>query len=184
MRIIAGRYRGRRLDTVGDLSVRPATDRVRQTIFDMLTTRVSLEGADVLDLFAGSGSLGFEAISRGARHATFVEQSRQAIPYIQKTAASLGCQNAVTILQMDAIRYVREAEDTYTLVFADPPYAFADTAQLPALILGQGLLRPGGYLLIEHAHPQRFATTPEYEAGPEKQFGRTLVTFFQQRNSQ
>jgi 16S rRNA (guanine966-N2)-methyltransferase len=184
MRIIAGKYRGRRLDTVDDLSVRPATDRVRQTIFDMLSSRVALEGAEVLDLFAGSGSLGYEAVSRGARHVTFVESNHRALPFLQKTARSFGCLEDVTILPMDALHFVEQCRDTFALVFADPPYAYAQTPDLPALIFRQGLVRRDGYLLIEHAHPQRFSTTAEYVAGPEKRFGRTLITFFQQRSQQ
>jgi 16S rRNA (guanine966-N2)-methyltransferase len=184
MRIIAGKYRGRRLETVNDLSVRPATDRVRQTIFDMLTSRVALEGADVLDLFAGSGSLGFEALSRGARHVTFVENNRHALPYLQKTAQTLGCTDMVSILPVDALFFVDQSRESYSLVFADPPYAFSQTQEIPVRIFQKGLLRPEGFLVIEHAHPQKFESTEAFVAGPEKRFGRTLVTFFQQRNQE
>ena len=86
MRIIAGLYKGRELQTVPDLSVRPATGRVRQTLFDMLTSRLSFDGLHVLDLFAGCGSLGFEALSRGAASVTFVESSPAALEFIEKNA--------------------------------------------------------------------------------------------------
>ncbi|HXG01311.1 MAG TPA: RsmD family RNA methyltransferase, partial [Bacteroidota bacterium] len=91
MRVISGEYRGRILKSVNTLLVRPATDRVKQTIFDVLSTRLDLEGAIVLDLFAGSGSLGIEALSRGAAHATFVETNRDAARCIRQNLTALGC---------------------------------------------------------------------------------------------
>ena len=97
MRIIAGTYRGRRLTTARDLSIRPTADRAKQTIFDMLSTRIDLERVDVLDLFAGSGSLGLEAISRGARSVVFVEQSRRSIAVLEANTRSLGCEAQCSI---------------------------------------------------------------------------------------
>lgn len=180
MRIIAGQYKGRIISTVKDLSVRPALDRVRQTIFDMLTNRLDLDGATVLDLFAGSGSLGIEALSRGAAAATFVESGEEAAEFIEKNVRMLGCLEATEILQMDAMAFLRGKRPAYDLVFADPPYRFERTEELPAIIFGQKIVRPGGYLLIEHTTDLRFESTPVYAAGPEKRFGRTVVTFFQE----
>ncbi|MEK7250587.1 MAG: RsmD family RNA methyltransferase, partial [Bacteroidota bacterium] len=82
MRVISGIYKGRILKTVNDLSVRPVTDRVKQTLFDMLINRIEMDSATVLDLFAGSGGLGIEALSRGAAHVTFVESDSEAAHYI------------------------------------------------------------------------------------------------------
>jgi 16S rRNA (guanine966-N2)-methyltransferase len=178
MRVIAGLYKGRRIRTVEDLSVRPATDRVKQTLFDMLATRIALEGARVLDLFAGSGSLGIEALSRGAHHVTFVENNEEAARIIEQNLATLGCEESADVYDMDALDYVRSARGRYDLVFADPPYGFEHTEDLPALITNRSLLEPHGYLLIEHASSVRFTSTLGYRAGPEKKFGRTLVTFF------
>lgn len=173
MRVIAGRYRGRRLMTVEGLAVRPATDRVRQTVFDILAARIDLEGAGVLDLFAGSGSLGFEALSRGAARVTFVESRRDAAACIEENARTLGCLAATAILETDALGFALTTSGRYDLVFADPPYAFSRTAELPGLILGRELVRPGGFLVIEHAADLRFP-----EAGPVRKFGRTCVSFF------
>ncbi|MBP1648335.1 MAG: methyltransferase [Bacteroidetes bacterium] len=180
MRIITGLYRGRAIKTVDDLSVRPATERVRQTLFNMLANRVDFEGIAVLDLFAGSGSLGLEALSRGAGRVTFVEESEEAVGYIEENARALDCEDAVEILTMDAMSFLNARHGTYDLVFADPPYSFDKTGQIPGLLFGSGMIEPGGYLLIEHAKDLRFENTPLYVAGPEKKFGRTLVTFFHQ----
>ena len=182
MRVIAGLYRGRTLLTVKDLSVRPATDRVRQTLFDMLTNRVVIDGARVLDLFAGSGSLGIEAISRGAAHVTFIENARGAVEFIERNLRTLGCADKADIIEMDAMSYLRQSREAFDIVFADPPYAEADTEEIPSLAFGSSLVRRGGYLLIEHSHTVAFAGTEHFTVGPVKKFGRTRVTFFQPTN--
>ena len=179
MRIITGLYKGRVIKTVQDLSVRPATERVRQTLFNMLANRIDFDGISVLDLFAGSGSLGLEAVSRGAARVTFVEESEEAAGFIEENVTALGCEGAVEILQMDAMGFISTRHGTFDLVFADPPYSYPHTARIPELIFKYGMIKPGGYLLIEHANSLRYESTPLYAAGPEKKFGRTLVTFFQ-----
>jgi 16S rRNA (guanine966-N2)-methyltransferase len=180
MRVISGLYKGRKLLTVNDHSVRPATDRVRQTIFDVLATRLDLEGAKVLDLFAGSGSLGIESLSRGAAHATFVESGREAALYIERNLETLGCASSADVLAMDALGFLQLASGgDFELIFADPPYTFARTAEIPGLVFGAGMVRAGGYLVIEHAHNLAFEGTAAYRVGPVKKFGRTLVSFFQ-----
>jgi 16S rRNA (guanine966-N2)-methyltransferase len=178
MRVITGRFKGRQLQTVRNLSVRPATDRVKKTIFDMLATRVDFDDGRVLDLFAGSGSLGFEALSRGASHATFVENDRDAAGYIERNANALGCFPEVLVLETDALAFARSTHEQYNLIFADPPYAFQLTEEIPRLVFERNMLRPGGYLLIEHAPDIHFLPTQNWHAGPEKKFGRTRVTFF------
>ena len=182
MRVISGIYRGRTLRTVRDLSVRPATDRVRQAVFDMLANRIEFEGARVLDLFAGSGSLGIEALSRGAAHATFVENAHEAAEFIELNLRTLGCADAALVLEIDAMGFVRPGNGPFDIVFADPPYAFARTAEIPGAVFSSGILRQRGYLLIEHAGDVSFGDAPDYRAGPVKRFGRTHVTFFTPTN--
>jgi 16S rRNA (guanine966-N2)-methyltransferase len=179
MRIITGLYKGRTIETVGDLSVRPATDRVRQALFNMLANRIAMKGAAVLDLFAGSGSLGLEALSRGASTVVFVEGNREAAGYLEETLRNFGCRDAAEVICEDAAAFMEREARAFDLVFADPPYTYKETSGLPRLLFGRGLIRPGGYLLIEHARPLSFTSTDLYTAGPEKRFGRTTVTFFQ-----
>jgi 16S rRNA (guanine966-N2)-methyltransferase len=178
MRVIAGEYRGRILVTVKDLSVRPATDRVRQTLFDMLTTRMVFDGATVLDLFAGSGSLGIEALSRGAGRVVFVESSAEAASCIERNLASLGCRNRGEVVVRDAGTFLASPQQQYDLVFADPPYGYGRIGRLPEMIFGRGLVAAGGYLLIEHTRDAVFSISEQYAATITKKFGRTLVTFF------
>ncbi len=181
MRVITGEFKGRKIRTVDDLSVRPATDRVRQTLFNMLENRLLLQGSTVLDLFAGSGSLGIEALSRGADRTVFVESGRAAVRVLRENLHTLGCQESGEIIEMDALEFLRTESGTFDLVFADPPYSFPDTARLPELVFGGGFLTPGGYLVVEHTRDLTFESGPTWSAGPVKRFGRTLVTFF--RNS-
>jgi 16S rRNA (guanine966-N2)-methyltransferase len=178
MRITTGRFKGRAIRTVNDLSVRPATDRVRQTIFNILAHRMDLEGTIVLDLFAGSGSLGFEALSRGATRATFVENDPRVVAALEQTAQQFGCAEAADIVRGDAVRYLRRARSGYHLIFVDPPYAYPSTADLPEEIFSHSLVRKDGYLIIEHAATLRFTETERYAVGPVKAFGRSIVTFF------
>lgn len=178
MRVTTGLYKGRTLRTVNDLSVRPATDRVRQTIFNVLTHRMIMEDCKVLDLFAGSGSLGIEALSRGAAHTTFVEIGPEAIQWLETNIEMLGCEEQTSILQMDAMHFLRQARGQFDVIFADPPYTYAATTMLPDEIIGRDLLAPDGFLLIEHARDIAFTSTPVYTVGPVKPFGRTVVTFF------
>ena len=181
MRVITGLYKGRILKTVKDLSVRPATDRVKQTIFDMLTTRIDMRGIQVLDLFAGSGSLGIEALSRGAGHVTFVESDHEAARSIEQNIQTLGCEELTTVEETDAMHFMSHVHPAFDLIFADPPYAFDRTPDIPEIIFERSILKQEGYLLIEHAPDIHFVQTSRYDAGPEKKFGRTLVTFFQSR---
>ena len=179
MRVITGLYKGRTLKTVRDLSVRPATGRVKQTIFDMLAHRIEFDGTRVLDLFAGSGSLGIEALSRGASHATFVETNPDALEYIGQNLQTLGCDNAAEIIAMDAMHFLRRSQNQFDLVFADPPYAYEEAGNIPSIVFQDKILKRHGYLLIEHATTLTFTSTSSYQAGPAKKFGRTMVTFFQ-----
>lgn len=184
MRIIAGQYKGRTIGTVRDLSVRPATDRVRQTIFDVLMHRMDIGGCAVLDLFAGSGSLGLEALSRGAGRATFVETSEDAIAYLERNIRTLGCDALTEIIPLDAMMYLSRTQARFDLVFADPPYRFAQLATIPDIVFTRKVLAPEGFLLMEHTTDLHFESTATYRIGPEKKFGRTLVTFFQSNPEQ
>ncbi len=178
MRVTGGDFRGRILHTVDDLSVRPATDRVRQTLFNMLVNRLDFDDLSVLDLFAGSGSLGIEALSRGAARAVFVEANRRAVEFLERNLDHLGCTGRSEVLSVDSVEYLHHSGETFGLVFADPPYSFDATASLPSLAFSRNVVAPGGYLLIEHTTDVQFKDSPLFAIGPVKKFGRTVVTFF------
>jgi len=178
MRVITGKYKGRTLVSVRDTSVRPATDRVKGTIFNMLQNRLRLIDAKVLDLFAGSGSLGFEALSRGVAQVDFVENHRAMIETINENAKRLDCIDSCDVIHEDALLFIKRESAQYDLIFADPPYAYEKTAQLPTLIFQHELLKKEGFLIIEHAKRTTFEPSTLYTLAIQKEFGNTRVSFF------
>lgn len=178
MRIITGAYKGKPLESLNDRSIRPVTDRVKTTIYNMLQNRLKLTGAVVLDLYAGSGSLGFEALSRGARSAVFVDHSGEALDVIERNARTLGCMDDCEIIQGDAWSYIAKTRDNYDLIFADPPYAYGMTDQIPAQVFQRNILKDPGYLIIEHTKYLVFTPDDHYMVNAIKEFGTTHVSFF------
>lgn len=174
MRIIAGRLRGRTLRAPAR-GARPTTDRTREAIFNMVEARLSLDGARVLDLFAGSGALGLEALSRGAAHATLVEQNPRTAAVIKSNAASLGVSSHVAVVRGDALRFVEQWEGSlFDLIMADPPYDLEGIESLPDLALP--CLSAEGLLVCEHSTAQDFGQHPRLETS--RDYGSTRVSIF------
>ena len=178
MRIISGEFKGRRLQTVPDNTVRPATDQVRGAVFNILQNRIPVHGAEILDLFAGSGSLGFEALSRGAKHVVFVEFNGRVADYLEKNGEELNCIERCSVQIMSAFDYVARSPEKFDIVFADPPYRQETTPELPALIFERGLVRTDGYLIIEHTKHVTFPDSPLYHRTLMREFGGTILSFF------
>ena len=150
MRIIAGEWRGRRLVAPPGLGTRPTADRTRETLFSMLASRLgSFESLRVADLYAGSGALGFEALSRGAAGVTFVETDQGARKTIGVNATSLGASDRVTLAAHSAA--VLPTGAAFDLVLADPPYAAGSGSAVAAAVEAAEWLAPGGWLAIETA---------------------------------
>ena len=148
MRIIAGTWRGRPIEAPPGHATRPTADRVRETLFSMLASRLgSFEDLRIADLFAGSGALGFEALSRGAASATFVENDAAAVASIRRNADKLGAANRVGILGGSALSL--PAHEPFDLVFTDPPYAEGSGSAAVAAVLKAKWLAPGGWMTIE-----------------------------------
>lgn len=175
MRIIAGTWRGRTLTAGRGHAIRPATDRARQTIFDILTHRISFEDLEVLDLFSGTGSLGLESLSRGAAHVTFVESSRSSIDILQANIRSLNCEAECTVYQSEVFRFLKNVGRSYHLIFADPPYALPEIARIPEAIEASAVLKPGSIIVMEHPTSVPIALPPQSYAVTTRQFGQTGV---------
>lgn len=161
MRVIAGKYRGRRLRTVEGLQVRPTSDRLRETLFNILKPYIA--GKSFLDICAGSGAVGIEALSRGASQVAFIERSRRACSAIRANLDAIGAAEDSEIVGLDALSALRQlSEDRrrFDVVFFDPPYASLIYDQVLRW-LGRGeLISTGGVAVVEHEtkHPPR----PEY----------------------
>jgi 16S rRNA (guanine966-N2)-methyltransferase len=172
MRVIAGQYGGRRLQAPPGAATRPTADRVREALFSILGARVT--EARVLDLFAGAGTLGLEALSRGASHATFVDSAPRALTALRANLAALGAD--AEVVRADALRWLRAASPgarQYDLVFLDPPYRRA--AELGASLseLLPAVLAPGALVVAESDRRAPLELT--IEATDERRYGDTLI---------
>ena len=167
MRVVAGALKGRRIVAPRGRDTRPTSGQVREAVFNALNSLGVVEGADVLDLFAGSGALGIEALSRGARVCTFVDNAASAIAAIRTNVETCGVAGQSTIVNADALTFVDRSE-RYDLVIADPPYGFKNWAVLLARI-------DAGFVVVESDHPVVVASP--WVAVREKAYGTTVVTF-------
>jgi 16S rRNA (guanine966-N2)-methyltransferase len=168
VRIIAGRWRGRPLFAPEGSATRPTADRVREALFSMVASRIgSFEGLQVADLFAGSGALGLEALSRGAAHCVFVENDRRAVDSIRANIAALGASGEVL---------ARSAEHSalpapVDLAFLDPPYA----SGLAPAVLAKLAIAPGGWVSVETARAEAVSAAG-YEVEAERTYGKARIT--------
>lgn len=179
MRVIAGIAKGRALKSPKGDAVRPTSDKVRGAVFNALWSRQSppLEGARVLDLFAGTGALGIEALSRGAAHATFVEKDRFALEALRANLAATRFTEQATVIARDAESLDEQALGApFDLVFADPPYVLVPKSK--ALARLASLLAPGGLAVVEFDSDAPPALPQGLVAADERRYGSTSVTFF------
>lgn len=180
MRIIGGFLRGRVLPGRAPSNVRPTTDRARETVFNIVHNYVELSGARVLDIFAGSGALGFEAISRRAAECVFIEKHRKTAESIAESARALGVESAVQVLRDDVLRVVSAAPEVpFRLIFCDPPYALMTVNRVFALLAQHGWCEPGGLFVAEHDMRETVLEQSGWQRVAERSFGETKVDFFQ-----
>ncbi len=175
MRIVSGQWRGRPLVAPKGQLTRPTADRTRETLFSMLVSRIgSFEGLRVADLYAGSGALAFEALSRGATRAVLVENDRAAIQAIEANAAKLGAAAAIEVRAMSAARLPRQAP--FDLVFADPPYEQGLGSAVAKAVIEADWLNPGGWLAIETAKGDPVEAPANLTVEATRDVGRARLT--------
>lgn len=156
MRIITGKARGKKLSAPEGLSTRPTSDRAKEAVFSVL--QFSIAGRHVLDLFAGSGQMALEALSRGAASAVAVDISDEAIAVIRKNAAASGLEDGLTAVKSDALKWIERRKETggegFDIVFADPPYRACLLPPALSALARSGLLNPGATVVCESAAPE------------------------------
>ena len=180
MRIITGSHRGKKLITLEGEQVRPTTDRVKESLFNIL--QFQLEGRRFLDLFAGSGQIGIEALSRGAAQAVFVDASKESVRVVEKNLASTGLGDRAKVVTADFAAYLCTCRDRFDVAFLDPPYS-KGYAQA-ALLLLPGVMTDSGVILCEH---ERSDSLPEEVMGfvrtREYRYGRISVSAYRKSES-
>ncbi|MFZ5610151.1 MAG: 16S rRNA (guanine(966)-N(2))-methyltransferase RsmD [Pseudomonadota bacterium] len=176
MRIIAGRFRGRRLQAPAGVGTRPSSDRLREALFNLLAHRPGppLENALIGDFFAGTGALGLEALSRGARHAFFVEPARQALAALRANIARLGVGGQSTVHAIDA-RRLPPAAQALDFLFLDPPYG--QGLALPALerAMAQGWLKSGSLIIVEAGRDEALDWPAAWRLLDRRVYGQGVV---------
>lgn len=175
MRIISGTLKGRKIDPPKEFTGRPTTDFAREGLFNLLFNRKEIEGAKVLDLYTGSGTVGFEFVSRGAAEVICVDADANVIRFIKKKSEEFNTPH-VKPFRFDAISYISRAGSSFDIIFCDPPFDMENLSQIPDAIFVNSLLKKDGLLILEHEDIHSFESHPKYLE--DRKYGRVKFTFF------
>ena len=177
MRVISGKYKRRTFEVPRNFKARPTTDFAKENLFNVLNNLIDFEDCtNVLDLFAGTGSISLEFISRGCQRVISVEREPAHHSHIYQIKEQLKEENWLP-LRTDVFRYIEKCNESFDLVFADPPYALPRLAELPDLILDKGMVADGGMLILEHGKDNNFNTHPCFVQ--ERVYGSVHFSFFE-----
>ncbi len=175
MRVITGKYKGRRFDIPHTFKARPTTDFAKENIFNVLRAYVDFEGAECLDLFAGTGSISLEMLSRGAQEVVSIERDREHLAFIHYCMEKIGALNSITIYG-DVFRYIKTCRKQFDFIFADPPYDLPTLNTLPDLIFSNSLLSEEGVFVLEHSKKNNFAAHPHFIE--QREYGKVHFSIF------
>jgi 16S rRNA (guanine966-N2)-methyltransferase len=175
MRIISGKYGSRRLHPPANLPVRPTTDFAKESLFNILNNIIDFEGLNVLDLFAGTGSISLEFVSRGSSEVTSVDKDSRCISFIIKTCEEFKI-DSLKAYRSDVFAFIKHSIKKYDLIFADPPYDLSSINTIPDKIFEKTLLKPGGILIIEHSRDIDFSKHPDFSQ--HRNYGKVNFSFF------
>ncbi|HNW88779.1 MAG TPA: 16S rRNA (guanine(966)-N(2))-methyltransferase RsmD [Bacteroidales bacterium] len=176
MRIISGKYGGRRLHPPVNLPVRPTTDMAKESLFNILSNTIDFEGMSVLDLFAGTGSISLEFVSRGCAEVTAVDKDSKCVSFLIKTCEEFKIDN-LRAYRSDVFSYIKHSIKKYHIIFADPPYDLKSATELPDKIFEKELLMPDGLLIIEHSRDHDFSKHPKFSQ--HRNYGKVNFSFFE-----
>ncbi len=176
MRIISGKYKARRLNPPKNLPVRPTTDKAKESLFNILSNSIDFEEICMLDLFAGTGSIGFEFASRGCNSITSVDQDFNCVKFIQKTIEELNILGMKAI-KANAFSFISKTTNKYDLIFADPPYSLENLDSIPELVFNSNILKPGGTLIVEHSAINNFSSHPNFSE--TRTYSKVNFSFFE-----
>ncbi len=178
MKVIAGIYKGRNIDTIKDTATRPMMGIAREGIFNAL--QFSFENAEVLDLFAGSGSMGIEALSRGAKYVTFIDNSPDCIKQINKNLQEY--KNDYSVLKLDVSNYINEVASKYDIIFYDPPFEYL-TEDINEDIneIGKNLNKDAFIVIHRHSNSSSIVLPNDVELYKEKNYGQSKILILRKK---
>lgn len=177
MRIISGKYKGRRISPPKNLPVRPTTDMSKEALFNVLNNHFNFGELKILDLFAGTGNISYEFASRGSSNITAVDGDFGCIKFIKQTADEFDF--TITAIKSDVIKFLEKNSNTYDIIFADPPYDLDQKTfeKIVTTILERGLLDPEGMMVIEHSKYTKMEHLPHFSF--QKSYGGSFFSFFE-----
>lgn len=179
IRIISGKYGGRKIEAPDNSRTHPMSERVRNALFNSI--RGEIVGIDVLDVFAGTGAIGLEALSRGARHVTFVERDRIAQKILTKNITTLGAEEQATVIRTSAANWIETREEIlFDIIFADPPYHDPQFSTVSKLF---GLLKPGGLMVLSHPGRGEVPTNSGVVVVDNRSYGNAYLTYYRRENA-
>lgn len=176
MRIISGTYKGRRISAPSNITARPTTDFAKEGLFNLLNNRIDFEDIDVLDLFAGTGSISVEFVSRGCREVTSIEQNDRQSSFIRKVCSELQIKN-LNLVKGDVFKFLNSCHSRYDVIFADPPYELKQLPEIPDLVFKQQILKEDGLFILEHSSKNNFESHPHFVE--HRHYGNVNFSFFQ-----
>jgi len=175
LRIISGKYKGRRFSPPPGFRARPTTDFAKTGLFNILNNYFDLNDLEILDLFSGTGSIGLEFVSRNAGYVEMVEINSIHSRFIHKLITQLQITKA-RVIKTDVFEYITRTKKKFDIIFADPPFDMEETRDLPSLIFRHNLLKEDGWLIIEHSSKNDFSIDPHYL--DMRKYGSVRFTFF------
>ena len=161
MRIIRGKYGRRRFDVPHNITARPTTDFARENIFNVIENLIDLEGIKALDLFAGTGAVSYELLSRGCATVTSVEKAATQLSFIKKVKGLLGDENLI-VVKGDVFKFISSCKEKFDFIFADPPYDLSNFAEVPNLVLQSQMIKEGTLFVLEHSKAYDFSSLPHF----------------------
>jgi 16S rRNA (guanine966-N2)-methyltransferase len=178
MRIISGRFKGRRISSPAKFTARPTTDFAKEGLFNLLNNRIDFEDIQVLDLFAGTGSIGIEFISRDCRQVVSVEKDEKHCRFIRGVCEELKIDNLL-INRTDVFKFLQSCHMKFDLIFADPPYELEQLTKIPDIIFSKDLLENEGLFILEHGSKNKFDSHPNFVF--HRNYGNVNFSFFENK---
>ena len=176
MRIIRGKFGKRRFDVPKNITARPTTDFARENIFNVLENMLDFEGLTALDLFAGTGAISFEFVSRECSEVTAVEMANTQANFIKSVKQKLSAVN-LRVIKGDVFKFVETCSNKFDIIFADPPYDHPRFGEIPSLILNSQMIKPGTLVIVEHSRDYDFSELPHFSE--QRTYGSVNFSLFQ-----